>query len=315
MPQTNIRRYLRHGMLPQLSVFETVARLESFTRASEVLHLSQPTISTQIKKLSETLDVPLFEQIGKKIYLTPAGECLNQSCHEIFRQLSKLEDDLANLRSLESGKLKLGVSTTGKYFVLRLIAKFIEKYPNAKIQVQAHNRQNLIHRLEDNDDDLYLFSNPPAEIELVKQALLENPMCVLARNDHPLANQKSIAFESLKSELFIMREPGSGTRIVAQEVFDQYGITPKVQIELSTNEAIKQAIIAGLGISILSKHTLGMNAHSQEIIELNVTGFPIMREWQFVYPVGKVLPPIAAAFLKFCQQDAAFICAKNEAPE
>ena len=304
MPQPNIRRYLRHGMLPQLSVFEAVARLQSFTRASEALHLSQPTISTQIKKLSETVDAILFEQIGKKIYLTPAGECLNRGCQEIFKQLSKMEDELANLRSLESGKLRLAVSGTGKYFVLKLIAKFVEKYPNAEIQLQAHNRQNLIKRLDSNEDDLYLFSNPPSDIELVRQAVLVNPMCVLARHDHHLASKKSIAFGELKTELFIMREPGSGTRMISEEVFEKYGVDPKVRIELSTNEAIKQAILAGLGISILSRYTIGLDAHTQDIIELDITDLPILREWQFVYPMGKVLPPIATAFLEFCRQEA-----------
>lgn len=304
MPQSNIRRYLRHGMLPQLSVFEAVARLQSFTRASEALHLSQPTISTQIKKLSETVDAILFEQIGKKIYLTPAGECLNRGCQEIFKQLSKMEDELANLRSLESGKLRLAVSGTGKYFVLKLIAKFVEKYPNAEIQLQAHNRQNLIKRLDSNEDDLYLFSNPPSDIELVRQAVLVNPMCVLARHDHHLASKKSIAFGELKTELFIMREPGSGTRMISEEVFEKYGVDPKVRIELSTNEAIKQAILAGLGISILSRYTIGLDAHTQDIIELDITDLPILREWQFVYPMGKVLPPIATAFLEFCRQEA-----------
>lgn len=304
MPQSNIRRYLRHGMLPQLSVFEAVARLQSFTRASEALHLSQPTISTQIKKLSETVDAILFEQIGKKIYLTPAGECLNRGCQEIFKQLSKMEDELANLRSLESGKLRLAVSGTGKYFVLKLIAKFVEKYPNAEIQLQAHNRQNLIKRLDSNEDDLYLFSNPPSDIELVRQAVLVNPMCVLARHDHHLASKKSIAFGELKTELFIMREPGSGTRMISEEVFEKYGVDPKVRIELSTNEAIKQAILAGLGISILSRYIIGLDAHTQDIIELDITDLPILREWQFVYPMGKVLPPIATAFLEFCRQEA-----------
>lgn len=304
MPQSNIRRYLRHGMLPQLSVFEAVARLQSFTRASEALHLSQPTISTQIKKLSETVDAILFEQIGKKIYLTPAGECLNRGCQEIFKQLSKMEDELANLRSLESGKLRLAVSGTGKYFVLKLIAKFVEKYPNAEIQLQAHNRQNLIKRLDSNEDDLYLFSNPPSDIELVRQAVLVNPMCVLARHDHHLASKKSIAFGELKTELFIMREPGSGTRMISEEVFEKYGVDPKVRIELSTNEAIKQAILAGLGISILSRYIIGLDAHTQDIIELDIKDLPILREWQFVYPMGKVLPPIATAFLEFCRQEA-----------
>ena len=307
MPKSKISRYLRHGMLPQLVVFESVARLESFTRASEVLHLSQPTVSTQIKKLSETLDSTLFEQIGKKIYLTPAGESLYSSCTEIFSALSNLEENLANLRALESGKLRIGVSTTGKYFILRLIAKFIEKYPNVDISLQGHNRKNLIQRLEHNDDDLYLFSNPPSDIELIKQVLLPNPMVVFAREDHPLASKMNLSFRDLEFEPFIMREIGSGTRMIVEDQFDKYDIKPQTRLELSTNESIKQAILAGLGIAVLSRYTLGLDEHYSEMVELDVKDFPVERQWQFVYPVGKVLPPIAIAFLEFCRQEAGSI--------
>jgi len=307
MPKSKINRYLRHGMLPQLVVFESVARLESFTRASEALHLSQPTISTQIKKLSETLGSVLFEQIGKKIYLTPAGQTLYSSCNEIFGALSKLEENLANMRSLEAGKLRIAVSTTGKYFILRLIAKFIEKYPNVEISLQGHNRRNLIQRLEHNDDDLYLFSNPPTDIELIKQVLLPNPMVLFARADHPLASKNTLSLKDLESEPFIMREIGSGTRMITEDQFDKSDIKPKIRLELSTNESIKQAILAGLGIAILSRYTLGLDEHYSEMVELDVLDFPVGCQWQFVYPVGKVLPPIAIAFLEFCRQEAGSI--------
>jgi len=307
MPQSNIRRYLRHGMLPQLAVFEAVARLESFTRASEALHLAQPTISTQIKKLSEALDSTLFEQIGKKIYLTPAGQSLYASCQEIFALLSNLEDNLANLRNLEAGKLRIAVSTTGKYFILRLIAKFVELHPNIDISLQAHNRKNLIQRLEHNEDDLYIFSNPPKDIELIKQTILPNPMVVFARADHPLAGKKSLSFKDIANEPFIMRETGSGTRMMAEDIFSEHGIEPHTRLELSTNESIKQAILAGLGISILTRYTLGLDAHESDMVELDVQDFPVERQWQFVYPAGKVLPPIAVAFLDFCRQEAASI--------
>jgi DNA-binding transcriptional LysR family regulator len=307
MPQSKIHRYLRHGMLPQLVVFEAVARLESFTRASEALHLSQPTISTQIKKLSETLDSVLFEQIGKKIYLTPAGQSLYLSCTEIFSALSNLEENLANMRSLEAGKLRIAVSTTGKYFILRLLSKFIEKYPNVEISLQGHNRKNLIQRLEHNDDDLYIFSNPSGDVELIKQVILPNPMVIFARANHPLASKNALSFRDLELEPFIMREIGSGTRMIADDLFYKYGIKPKVRLELSTNEAIKQAILAGLGIAILSRYTLGLDEHNSEMVELDVQDLPIECQWQFVYPVGKVLPPIAIAFLEFCRRGAGTI--------
>jgi DNA-binding transcriptional LysR family regulator len=196
------------------------------------------------------------------------------------------------------------VSTTGKYFILRLIAKFIEKYPNVEISLQGHNRRNLIQRLERNDDDLYIFSNPPSDFELIKQVILPNPMVLFAREDHPLASKNALSLKDLESEPFIMREIGSGTRMITEDQFDKSNIKPKVRLELSTNESIKQAILAGLGIAILSRYTLGLDEHDSEMVELDVLDFPVGCQWQFVYPVGKVLPPIAIAFLEFCRQEA-----------
>jgi DNA-binding transcriptional LysR family regulator len=304
MPNSPIKRYLRHGMLPQLAVFETVARLSSFTKAADALHLAQPTVSAQIKKLSDNLEIPLFEQIGKKIYLTPAGEKLYDGCKSLFTNLEAIEESLSDLRGLEHGRLRLGVSTTGKYFVPRLLAEFIKAHPKIDISLQIHNRNTLIDRLARNEDDLYIFSNPPSDIEIVTQPILPNPMVVFARDDHPLAGKKIIKFEELKNERFIMREPGSGTRMVTYEIFDQHQFDPKIQMELSTNEAIKQAIIAGLGISILSQYTLGLDTSEPRLTILNVEDFPINKNWQFVYPVGKQTSSVARAFMDLVRKNA-----------
>lgn len=307
MPQTALRRFLRHGMLPQLAVFEAAARLGSFARAADALHLAQPTISTQIKKLSETLELPLFEQIGKKMYLTPAGEALQAGCRDLFLNFSKIEESLSNLRGLESGRLRLAVSTMGKYFAPRLLAAFIVKYPKIEVFLQIHNRQNLIERLADNVDDLYIFSNPPTEQEVVCQPILRNPMVVFARKDHPLAGVKHIPFAALANEPFLMREPGSGTRLLTYQAFDKHGINPKVRMELSTNEAIKQAVLVGLGISILSHFTFGLDTHQEQLVVLDVEGFPIERQWQFVYPVGKQISSVARAFMDFARAESGSI--------
>lgn len=299
MTQTMLRRYLRHGMLPQLAVFEAAARLSSFARAADAMHLAQPTISTQIKKLSETLELPLFEQIGKKMYLTAAGSVLYEGCRELFANLSRIEGSLSSLRDLESGRLRLAVSTTGKYFAPRLLAAFIQQHPKIEVSLQIHNRQNLIDRLLNNEDDLYIFSNPPQEQEVVCQPILTNPLVVFARNSHPLAGRKNIPFASLEKEPFLMREPGSGTRLESYQAFDRHGIKPNIRMELSTNEAIKQAILAGLGISIMSKYTLGVETRHANLAILDVEGFPIERKWQFVYPVGKQISSVARAFMDF----------------
>lgn len=304
MLASSIKRYLRHGMLPQLAVFEAVARLSSFTKAADELHLAQPTVSAQIKKLSDNLQVPLFEQIGKKIYLTPAGEKLYEGCKLLFTTLGSIEESLSNLRGLEHGRLRLAVSTTGKYFVPRLLAEFVKLHPAIEVSLQIHNRNTLIDRLLRNEDDLYIFSNPPNDIEIVTQPILPNPMVVFAREDHPLAQRKEVSLEQLKNEQFIMREPGSGTRMVAYQAFDDHAFEPKVQMELSTNEAIKQAILAGLGISILSQYTLGLDTIEPRLTILNVEGFPIQKQWQFVYPVGKQTSSVSRAFMDFVRKEA-----------
>ena len=294
---------MRHGMLPQLAVFECTARLGSFTRAAEEMHLAQPTVSIQIKKLSEMLGLPLFEQIGKKMHLTPAGEALQEGCRDLFAAFGRIDDSLARLRGLEGGRLRLAVSTTGKYFAPRLLAGFVGLHPKVEVSLQIHNRQALIDRLARNEDDLYIFANPPTDQEVVCQPIMPNPMVLFARADHPLARSKAIPFAALAHEPFLMREPGSGTRNVAWEAFDRNGIAPRIRMELSTNEAIKQAILAGLGVSILSRYTLGLDTEQDQLAVLDVEGLPIDRPWQFVYLVGKQIPPAARAFMDFVRAE------------
>lgn len=304
MPTTVVRRFLRHGMLPQLAVFEAVSRHGSFTRAAEELHLAQPTVSTQIKKLSDTLGLPLFEQIGKKVHLTAAGAALQGGCRDLFAAFGRIEDSLSGLRGLEGGRLRLAVSTTGKYFAPRLLAAFVERHPKLEVALQIHNRQGLIERLARNEDDLYIFANPPTEQEVVCQPLLANPLVIFARADHRLARERNVPFAALAEEPFLMREPGSGTRQAAYELFDRHGIAPKVRMELSTNEAIKQAILAGLGISLMSRYTLGLDTDHRNLAVLDVEGLPVERQWQFVYPVGKQVSPAARAFMDFVRAEA-----------
>jgi DNA-binding transcriptional LysR family regulator len=297
MVHGNIRRLLRHGMLPQLAVFEAVARLGSVTRAAEALHLAQPTVSTQIRKLADALELQLFEQVGRKIHLTAAGQVLLEGCEELFGTFSRLEDNLAALRGLKAGRLRLACSTTGKYFAPRLLAHFVERHPGIEVSLQIHNRQGMIERLARNEDDLYIFSNPPSDQDLVMQPIMDNPMVVFARADHPLAQRRGIDFTEVANEPFLMREAGSGTRMVAWEAFDRHGLEPRVRMELSANEAVRQGILAGLGISILSRYTLGLDTENPNLAVLDVTGFPIMRRWQLVYPVGKQISPAARAFM------------------
>ena len=304
MPQPNIRRFLKHGTMPQLRLFEASARLGSFARAAEELHMAQPTASVQIKKLSESVGVPLFEQVGKRIYLTEAGKRVYEACNDVFRALSRLDETLTEMRGLASGHLQLAVTSTAKYFAPRLLGAFVQRYPGIESSLQIHNRSTLIARLGNNEDDLYMFADPPEEHEVVAQAILPNPLVVFARSDHPLAGEKDIAFARLADEPFLMREPGSGTRMLTLKLFEQHGLAPKIRMELSTNEAIREAILAGLGVSILSRYNLGLEAEQTKLICLDVEGFPLESYWHFVYPVGKHLSVAARAFMDFARVEA-----------
>jgi DNA-binding transcriptional LysR family regulator len=304
MPQIDIHRYLRHGTLPQLRVFEASARLGSFARAAEELHMAPPTASVQIRKLTDTLGVPLFEQVGRRIYLTEAGQRLYASCTDVFRVFSELETTLDNLRGVTAGHLRLAATSTAKYFAPRLLGGFLERHAGVEISLQIHNRRALIERLDNNEDDLYLLAHPPADRELIVQAILPNPFVVLARSDHPLRRESAIPFARFAEEPFLMREPGSGTRMTALKLFEQHGLVPRTRMELSTNEAIREAILAGLGVSILSRHTLGLGKETPDIICLDVEGFPVESYWHFVYPVGKQLSAAAQAFMQYTRAEA-----------
>ena len=304
MPQPDIHRYLRHGTLPQLRLFEASARLGSFTRAAQELHMAQPTASVQIRKLSETVGIPLFEQVGKRLYLTDAGRRLYESCQEVFRTFTSLEASLAGMRTLECGRLRLAVSTTGMCFAPRLVGAFVRLHPGIGTSIEAHNRQRLVDRLARNEDDLYLFADAPELPDAIAQELLPNPLVVLARDDHPLAHQKNIPFARLAGEPFLIREEGSGARRTAMRLFDAHKLAPTIRMELGSNEAIKEAILAGLGITIMSRHTFGLDPESSRYLCLDVEGFPLENHWYFVYPEGKRLSSVARAFLDFARVEA-----------
>lgn len=297
MKHRNLRRYFKHGTLTQLSVFEAVARLRSFTRAAEELHMAQPTVSVQVKKLSETIGLPLFEVIGRRVHVTEAGRELYAACQDIFSKIGEVEHRLAAMRSAGAGALRISVTTTGKYFAPRLLAQFVERYPGIDVSLNVLNRQALLHRLAGNLDDFYVFSNPPDDIDVVMHTLLPNPIEVYARSDHPLAGRRGVPFHELAVEPFLMREAGSGTRMVAESVFAQHRAKPRIRMELGSNEAIKQGIVGGLGLSILSRHTMSGAARQEGIVALDVEGFPVQRWWYLVHAEGKQLSATSRAFL------------------
>jgi DNA-binding transcriptional LysR family regulator len=304
MLQSDIRRYLKHGTLPQLRAFEASARLGSFTRAAQELHMAQATASVQIKKLSETVGLPLFEQVGKRIQLTEAGHRVYAGCSEVFRALSDMEQALAEMRGVASGRLRLAVPSTAKHFASRLLSAFVQRNPGIHASLQIHDRLALTERLGNNEDDLYMFVEPPDEREVVAQAVVPNPLVVLACRDHPLAGENDIPFARLANEPFLMREPGSGTRMIILRLFARHGLAPRIRMELSSDEAIREAVLAGLGVSVLPRYALGVEPLLSKLICLDVEGFPLESHWHFVYPVGKRLSVAARAFMDFARVEA-----------
>jgi DNA-binding transcriptional LysR family regulator len=291
-------------MLPQLAIFEASVRLGSFTAAAEELHLAQPTASTQIRKLNEAIGQPLFEQVGKRMCVTAAGRVLYDATQQILGSLAHAEEALAALKGLESGRLRLAVGTTAKYLSMRLIEGFADRHPGVDVTLEIHNHAGLVGRLAANQDDLYVFTIPPASHEIVRQPILPTSIVPIARADHPLAREHRIPFERFAREPFLLREPGSATRQITSEIFVGHGLAPRVRMELATNEAIAHAILAGLGVSILSRDACGPAIDGRELATLDVHGFPVDRSWQFVYPVGKRLPPSACAFMAFAREQA-----------
>jgi DNA-binding transcriptional LysR family regulator len=293
---------MRHITLRQLEVFAAIVRQGGFTRAAEELFLTQPTVSMQIKKLTDAVGMPLFEQIGKTLYLTDAGRSLYKFTCEIFDHFARFEMTLADMKGLKQGSLRLAVVTTAKYFVPLILGKFCQRYPGVDVSLKVSNRERVLQRMSENEDDLYIFGQPPTGIPTVSEPFLENPLVVVAPVDHPLANQKAIPLEKLADLQMLVREPGSGTRMAAERLFAEHGVTMKVRMELGSNEAIKQAVIGGLGISVLSRHTLSSEANGGALTLLDVQGFPIIRHWYVVYPEGKQISIVAQTFRDYLLQ-------------
>ena len=290
--------------LRQLRVFEAVGRLKNFTRASEELHLSQPAVSMQIKQLESNLGLALFEQVGKKISLTQAGHEMYQTSRIIDNQLNETEQVLEDMKGFRHGQLIIAVASTANYFAPKLYASFKAKYAAVTLNLDVTNREGLLDHLELNDSDMVIMGVPPKGVEVEAQAFMDNPLVVIASPDHPLASSHNISMERLQEETFIMREPGSGTRIAMERFFADQGANLATGMEMSSNEAIKQAVQAGLGLGIVSLHTLEMELDMKRLVVLDVEAFPILRQWFIVHRKGKRLSPLAQAFKKFVLDEA-----------
>lgn len=303
MDKPTTPQLFRHLSLRQLQIFEAIARLGSFTRAADELFLTQPTVSMQIKKLENTLGLPLFEQIGKQIFLTDAGTLLQTYTRQILEDFANLDMAIADLQGLKTGLLRLAVVTTAKYFAPRALGKFCERYPGVDVALKVTNRERLLERMAQNLDDLYIIGRPPESGDFLFEPYLANPLVVLAPRSHPLAGRRNIKPQTLADYPFIARESGSGTRIAIENFCAEHGITLNIRMELGSNEAIKQAIDANLGISVLSRHTLALEGEQGRLTILDVKGFPLSWQWYIGHTKGKRLSVVTEAFLDFIKRE------------
>ena len=294
-----------HITIRQLQVFEAVARQLSYTRAAEELHLTQPAVSMQVKQLENSVGLPLFEQIGKRVFMTQAGETMLRHAQTIMRHLVTAREEMDELKGVDSGRLRIAVASTVNYFATRLLATFARLHPSVQITLDVTNRETLLEKLEGNQPDIVLMGKPPKDLDLDADDFMDNPLIMIARPDHPLSGHRSIALKEVNEETFVVRESGSGTRIAMERFFDQESFAPSTTIEMTGNETIKQSVDAGLGLAIVSVHTVELELALERLIRLDIQGMPIMRRWYVGNRRGKRLSPTAQAFRQFVLDEGA----------
>ena len=301
---------MKHATLRQLKIFETVGRLLSFSRAAEELHLTQPAVSTQVKQLSLHAGVALFEQFGKKINLTPAGAELLQFSRAIIQQFREADEAMARHKGVSGGKLNVAVISAGGYFFPRVLAEFMRRHPGVALNLAVHNREELLHQLAGNLTDLAIMVRPPDGIGTVSQPFAPHPYVIVAAPDHPLVGVRKIPFAALVREPFVVRERGSDTWNSMEEGFGRRLKQLNVAMEIRSTETIKQAVIAGMGLSFLSAHTISLELRVGSLAILDVAGFPLMLNWYVVHLEKKRLPPVALAFSEFLRDEGASLIEK-----
>lgn len=288
----------------QLRLFMALAETGSVSAAARMVHVTQPTASMGLKEISDAIGVPLYEVVARKVHLTQMGHELAKTARAISSEWDAFEQHVDGVKGLTRGKLKVAVVSTAKYFIPRILGTFCAKYPQIDISLEILNRDGVVKRLEENLDDLYIMSQPPLHMDIEDEVFMPNPLLLVAPKDHAFAKQKNIDISSLKNEQYIFREKGSGTRMAVDTHFKRLKYKPNVRLELGSNEAIKQAVIGGLGIAVLSKYSLGDKSDQDEVAILKCKEFPIKSSWHLVSPKGKKLSPIATIFKKHLSQQA-----------
>jgi len=304
---------MRDATVRHMQIFAAAGRAGSFTGAARAVHLTQPAVSMQLKQLEHLAGLPLFERAGRGLRLTQAGEEMARHAQSVLRSLADAEDAFAALRGLEAGRLQIGAVSTTKYFAPKLIARFARSHPRLELRLAVANRGDLIRLLAENDVDLAIMGRPPREMECVAERFAKHPHVVIAPPDHPLARRRRVPLAEVAAESFLVREQGSGTRLAMEKFFAERGLRVRVGMEISSNETIKQAVMAGMGLSFISLHTVGLELAAGQLAVLRADGLPVMRDWYVVRRREKVLAPAAAAFERFVlAEGAAFLASWPE---
>ncbi len=297
---------MKHATLRQLKVFASVARHLSFARAAEELHLTQPAISGQIRKLEEHAGVALFEQVGKKTHLTAAGADLLGIVRSIIEQFEVAQHAMTQHKGVSGGRLYVAAISAGDYFLPRLLVEFIGRHQGVTLNFTVHNREGLLAHLAANLTDLAIMARPPDDDDdMVSEPFAPHPYVVVAAPSHPLAGKARIEMRRLVREPFVVRERGSDTWQSMQDAFGTHLDQVRVALEIASTETLKQAVMAGLGVGFLSAHTIAQELRTKSLVVLDVRGFPRVLSWYVVHRRHKRLPPVAQAFKEFLRDEGA----------
>lgn len=302
-----MRKSLMRMTLRQLRIFNEVCDLRSYSRAAEEMSLTQPAVSLQIRQLEELVGQPLFEYVGKKLYLTEAAEALQKASRDIFGRLENLDMQLSDMQGSLQGQLKLAIESSCKYFMPHLFAAFKQRYPEVMLNLTVVNRAQVIKRLSDNRDDLVVMTMVPQDMGLEFLPFLNNPIVAVARADHPLSAMEQLSLKDLEPYSLVIREPGSGTRKACEEYFKDKRVHFAQTMEVSSAEAQRECVVAGLGIAVLTRHALSLELATGTLKELPVAELPLYRSWCVVQGQAKRLSPVAHAFLAFIRSERAQI--------
>ncbi|WP_413285636.1 LysR family transcriptional regulator [Vibrio sp. MA40-2] len=296
------RLHAHIGTFRQLEILLAVYEQGSIKSAADTLFLTQPTVSMQLKKLAESIGLPLYQQVGRKLKFTDAGLATVKTARQILQSCEELDMHLSSLKGLEVGTLRLAVTTTAKYFIPHLLGPFCERYPGIDIQLTIANRRQVIERVENGSDDFYVFSHLPQDLDLEVIEFMSNDLVAIAQVDHPFTKQKVVSLQEFCQQDFLIREEGSGTRYATEAFFKKQPYQPNIKMTIASNEAIIHSVLSRLGVSILSAHTLAFgNVYDVKVI--NVESLPIQTHWSFSWTRSQSLSPIAKVFLNYVETE------------